>query len=285
MKHKVIATAVLVLFGAIIFSSCKKKDDSDPDYSISSEINAVREDLDDAMKVSEGALRDENQFDASQFKVDQTFGGGCAIRTIDIPNKIITLDFGSIGCLGNDGRTRKGKLIINYTDRYTTDGAVITIKTNNYYVNGKKVQGRRTVTNTGTNLAGNITYTVVDRDTSGTGYAKITQLDGSITTWKASTSREWTSGSSTPLSILDDEHLITGVADGVSSRGVAYDLTATSIKVKAACWTTLVFVPVSGTLGLVTSDGSRSIDYGDGTCDRNAQYTHTNGKTYNIVLY
>ena len=279
MNYKLVTAAFAFALSTIIFSSCKKKDDTTPDYTTTSEVNSVRDDLDDALKVSEDALSSNGQF--------RTGGSlsSCATVTLDGPNKMITLDFGSIGCLGNDGHFRQGKLIVTYTDLYRTTGAIITIKTDNYIVNSKKIDGMRVVTNAGLNTAGNIVYTVVDSDLLGTGYSKITQTDGSISTWKASSIREWSAGSSTPLTVVDDEHIISGIADGVTSKGVVYSLTATAIKVKASCWATLIFVPVSGSFKLTTADGSRSIDYGDGTCDRNATYTHTNGKTYAVTLY
>ncbi len=278
MKNKILTAAFAFVLSTIIFSSCKKKDDTTPDYTITSEVNSVRDDMDDALKVSEDAMSSNGQLRTDGIHA------GCATVTFDGTNKKITLDFGTTGCLGNDGRLRQGKLYVTYTDTYRTTGAIITIKTDNYYVNSKKIQGKRVVTNTGVNGAGHIVYTVLDTDTSGSGYAKITQIDGSITTWRASKTRAWSAGSST-LAVADDEYIINGTADGITSKGVTYTLTATDIKVKGACWTSLIFVPVSGTFALTTPDGSRSINYGDGDCDRNAKYTHTNGKTYSIVIY
>jgi len=279
MKKTIVTTALMFAAASLIFLSCKKKDDSTPDYTITSEVNGIQEDMDDVHKVSQDAMSSNGQL-----RTDGTAISSCTNVTFDGTNKKITLDFGT-GCMGNDGRIRQGKILISYTDKYTNAGAVITIKTYNYFVDGKKINGRRVVTNNGLNGLGHLVFTVVDSDTTtGNGYATITQTDGGVTTWKSTRTREWSAGESTPLNIYDDELIINGSGEGVSSKGVSYTLTGTDIKLKAACWASFIFAPVSGVLSLTTSDGTRSLDYGDGTCDKKAVYTHTNGKTYNITL-
>jgi hypothetical protein len=271
---KTIITAAFIFATTSIFFSCKKKDDDTPDYTIASEISSVQDDMDDAHKVSQDAMSSNGQL-----RTDGVLSG-CTSINWDGPNNKITIDFGT-GCVGNDGRLRKGQILITYTGHYTTTGTVVTVKTYNYYVDGKKIDGKRVITNNGSNL-----YTVVDSDTAAasSGFTKITQTDGSITTWKSTRTRLWSAGSTTPLNIYDDELIINGTANGTSSKGVEYAFTATNIKLKAACWAAFIFAPVSGVLALTAPDGTRSLDYGDGECDKKAIYTHTNGKTYNITL-
>lgn len=275
MKKTIVTAVFIFAIASIMISSCKKKDDSAPDSSMTSEVNAVQTDFDDMHKVSQDAMGDNGQM-----RVDAV--SACATVTANGTDSI-TLDFGN-GCVGSDGRTRQGKLIVTYTGKYRTPGTVIIIKTQNYIVDGRKIQGMRKVTNNGTNSSGHLEYSIVDSDTTGSGYANATNVDGTVATWKSTRTREWTAGEPTPLDIFDDELVINGTADGVSSGGVAYSMTATNINIHCSCWLSLYFAPVSGVLTLTTSEGTRRLDYGNGNCDKTAMYTHTNGKTYIITL-
>ncbi len=275
MKKTIVSIALVIAITSLTISSCNKKDDSTPDASMTSETSSVQTDFDDLHKVSQDAMNSSGQL--------RTDGSGCATITLSGTDSI-TIDYGSTGCVGSDGRTRKGTVIVTYTDKYRNPGAVIKIKTVNYSVDGRKIHGMRTVTNNGINGAGNLKFTIVDSDTSGTGYAKITLEDGNVATCKSTRTREWTKGESTTGNIFDDELIINGTAEGVSSRGVAFSVTATNIKIECSCWAAFNFSPVSGVLTLTTADGTRSLDYGSGDCDKTALYTHTNGKTYTITL-
>jgi hypothetical protein len=276
MKKILITSTLAIAIGSMIVLSCKKKDDDTPDYSSTSEVNSTQSDFDDLHKIGQDAMGDNNVVQRTSTTT------GCTTITWNGTDSI-TFDFGN-GCVGSDGRTRQGKLFLTYTAHYKTSGAVIKIKTRGYTVDGKKIQGMRTITNGGLNGSGHLVYTIKDTDTTGLGYAKVTQVNGNVGTWKSTRTREWSAGASTPGYLFDDELIINGSADGVSSEGVVYSMTATDIDVKASCWLALLFQPVSGVLSVTLPDGTRSLDYGTGECDKTAVYTHTNGKTYTITL-
>ncbi|HVD98542.1 MAG TPA: hypothetical protein VNB90_10090 [Cytophagaceae bacterium] len=273
------AALAFMVVATAVFVSCKKdkKEESVSSDNVTTESNSSQSEFDDMLKISEDAMSDQSQIN----KISNT--NSCV--TVTATTGMITLDYGT-ACVGSDLRTRSGKLIITYTGKYRDPGTVVTITTNNYFVNGKKIDGMRKVTNNGTNTAGNLVYSVVDSDVNGTanGYATITDVDLKTTTWRSSRTREFAAGASTPLNLLDDEYLINGSADGMTKEGMAYSMTATNIRIKIACWASRIFYPVSGILSITATDGTRSIDYGNGDCDRTIQYTHTNGKTYTFTL-
>jgi hypothetical protein len=61
--------------------------------------------------------------------------------------KRIVLDFGT-GCTSTrDGRTRRGKIVIVYTNRLTVPGAMATTTFDGYYVDSVKVEGTHKITN------------------------------------------------------------------------------------------------------------------------------------------
>lgn len=286
MKKIVLIASFTIAAAFILFVSCSKKKDTStptptastatPDYSTTAEVNRNQSDFDDIHKVAQDAISSNGQLRTGA-------AAPCGYTTIS--NDTIIINYGTTNCVGTDSRVRQGQLIIIYTGKYTTPGSVITIKTNGYMVNGRKIQGQRKVTNNGL-VSGNTTFTIVDTDTSGVvgSYAKITQTDGKVGTWRSTRTRAWTGGSATPANISDDIYIVNGTGDGVSSGGVTYSLTATNIELKLICWSEYLFAPVSGILSLTASDGIRSLDYGSGDCDNAAIYTHIDGKTYAITL-
>jgi hypothetical protein len=294
MKTNLFRILALVAVSTILLSSCKKKKEEEgtPSDGTTTESNDAQNQWDNALKISEDALDQNDQFSATprlsggDARSSATGILGCSQSVLqenitgdgDFIGKI-TVDFGSsLTNACTDGKVRRGKLIIKYTGRYRNMNTVVQVTTEDYYVNNVKVEGRRTVTN-----AGNYVYNVVDSGVNGTGYAKFTTLDGKITTWKSTRTRTWTEGKSTAL-LTDDVYVVSGNADGLSSAGDAYTMTITDLKVKLLCYSAFIYMPVSGTISITSPTGTRSVDYGTGECDRNVTYVHTNGKSYNITL-
>lgn len=288
MKKNVLRIFAFLLVASVVLSSCKKKKDEDdptPSDSATTESNDAQNLWDNALKISEDALDQNGQLQATT-RTSASGILGCsqsvtltAISEGDFIGQI-TVDFGtSLTNACNDGKVRRGKLIIKYTGRYRDANTVIQTTTENYYVNDVKLEGRRTVTNSGSNV-----YNVVDSGVDGTGYATLTTLAGKVTTWKSTRTRTWTEGISTPTIFTDDVYVISGSAEGTTSGGEAYTATATNITVKLLCYSAYMYMPVSGVFSITSSAGTRSVDYGSGNCDRDVVYTHTNGKTYNITL-
>jgi len=287
MKGYIYKVFIFLVVSTFFVSACKRKKDAEyaPSDGTVSETNDIQNQWDNALKISEDALDQNGQFDATVKTSAQGYLGcvkSIVKETIAEGNFIgrITIDFGTSytnACF--DGKIRRGKLIVKYTGKYRDDNTVIQIKTENYYVNNFRVEGRRTVTNTGNHV-----YSVVDAGLVGTGYTTLTTIDNKITTWKSTRTRTWTEGISTPTVLSDDEYLISGVADGTSSAGDVYSMTISSVTVKLLCYSAYLYMPVSGLVSITSPNGSRSVNYGNGSCDRNVQYTHTNGNTYDITL-
>jgi len=190
--------------------------------------------------------------------------------------KHITVDFGTTGCTGNDGRTRKGKVLYTTTGWMRDSGTVVTVTTNNYYVDGYKVEGNKTITNNGRNSLNHLSYHVVVTN------GKITHPDGTFNTWATDRTTEWTDGESTWLNPWDDKFSTKGSANGNTSTGSSYTITIDSsnpLITQFGCrWIE------QGVLTLVVaSHPSITIDYGTGACDPNAVAT-INGTSYNFVM-
>jgi hypothetical protein len=250
-----------------LFQACRKESKGVLDMdTVSAEDNSTAESMfNDVFALMDEAATEQPGIRSGGYRAS------CATVTADTASspRVLTLDFGS-GCTGNDGRTRSGKIIITFTGRYRDAGTVISHTFDNFYINGNKVEGTKTVTNMGLNAEGNLVYKIEVKG------AKIT-TDQGVLTWESTREREWTAGSNTP-SILDDEYDITGTASGVNRKGSAYTIKiddTAPVHVKVGCrWI------VSGKVDIMPEGKStRTVDYGFGTCDSQATVT-INGQTY-----
>ncbi len=272
------------LFAAITLSmlvlSCNKKDDIDSDTNAAKNENSVEKYYIELNDIADQVAKTGS---ASGFKVTEDQGtllSSCAVITFDTSSAVsalnpdtIVVDFGT-GCIGNDGRSRSGKIIVSTTGRYFETGTVVTIIPQNYFVNGNGVSGSRVVTNTGNNSSGQPTFTV---QVSGT--VTLANNGGTIT-WSASRIRTWIAGYDTPLLFADDEISVTGSSNGTNASGGSWSTIITSPLVhKRSCREI-----VSGSKTVTpASRPARIVDYGNGTCDNTVNVT-INGNTYTITI-
>ncbi len=287
-----------LLLGGIIFTtaSCKKarlnrETTTDEDNSL------AESSFDDVDKsASEVAVKEEGVKSKTAPAPEYSFGASCAtvthkdangvilyvnsvkydttktdsaIKLAPFPRTII-IDFGT-GCTGNDGRTRKGKIIISLSAKFWEVGTVITHTLDNYYVNDHHVEGVRKVTHSATNVW----------DVVVTG-AKITDPDGKTVSWESTRTRTRTSGDATPFNIFDDVYSITGSATGINREGRNFTVTiTTALQLQACNWIAEI------TKGIIEIQPEglklRTVDFGDGTCDNEGTVTVGNKtKTFKL---
>jgi hypothetical protein len=274
------------LMTVLCISSCKKtKQDATPSDALTSECNEAQSLWDDVQKISEDALTNNSESRTEDLAVNIN----CATVTTGVASGIFigqfTIDFGT-GTVCSDGKTRSGQIIVNYTNKYRIAGAIFQSTTNNYFVNGKQIVGCRTVTNLGSS-SGLYEFNVTDSalpDSSG--YAQIIYPNsGGTTTWKSVRKRTWTAGSTT-TSLDDDVYTISGTASGVSKESKSYDIVLTNLIIKLDCFLTYyIYMPSGGTIDITTTEGVRSVNYGNGiSCDRNVIFTAIGGKEYELSL-
>ena len=105
--------------------------------------------------------------------------GSCADITVS-PNdntypKTVTLDFGN-GCIGLDGKFRKGKIVIHFTDKLRKPGSVVTITLVDFKLNRAKIEGTKVITNLSAN--GNINFNVIGERMNHPGYGPCSFFKG-----------------------------------------------------------------------------------------------------------
>lgn len=300
MKKTINLTTWLLAFGligAITFSGCKKDD------SISSASENDPVELVATQEATTQEAETEAQFDdvfnitasmnAAQVGEDLGVGANvsglfelgsttptnntrCFTITV-VPNiphvfpKTVTIDFGT-GCLGRDGKYRKGKIVSIYTNPMVVPGAKVSTTFVDYFVDSFHIEGTHITENTSTsNMQG----------------WKITVINGKITNTNTNRWRMWNStknvlqieGNGTPHFPMDDVYKITGNARGSNSGGHT--------------WSSLVIEPlikkftcpwiVKGTVKLIRDGREALLDYGNGVCD-NIAIIYINGVPHIIRL-
>ncbi len=202
--------------------------------------------------------------------------GHCATITVT-PNdstypKKITVDFGD-GCIGEDGKFRKGAIYIYLTGPIRRSGSVMTITFRDFFLNRAHIEGTKTVTNLSEN--GHIKFTV--QVTGG----KVTFPNGRGYKYEGIKYVKQIEGSSTRI-VRDDIYSIEGRSKTEFNNGVTVTLnTKTALIKKVAChWIS------EGTLKITINDRVLFLDYGaphNGDCDNQALLTWHNGSESKLI--
>lgn len=265
MKKTTLFSAMLAL---LFLAACQKEDDEQISIYAPADNAFAERIFSDMLKSVEEAANDDPDL--------RMVSNGCVDTIlIEYGNDIwtVTVDFGQTNCTGTDGRQRKGKIIATFTGGYRDEGTVLTVTTENFYVDDWKVDGLQTLTNQGENTDGNLYFTMEVED------VELTHPDNEyVLSWESSRTREWTEGEGT-WNPFDDVYLIEGTANGIDRLGDTYTINITSpLEVKLDCpWIK------SGSLDIdPESLDIFHVDYGNGNCDGNFTVEY-NGQTYSFI--
>jgi hypothetical protein len=276
MKTKILL--MIAALAVLSFASCTKE----------SAIDQAAIDLADDDAVSNAVFEDVfNTVDNADIILDNYQKGGysksvvvldsCPTVTMDHPSdaiwpKTITIDFGS-GCTGLYDNIRSGKIIIVVTGPRLQTGSKKTVSFDNYFFNGIKVEGTKVHENSGYNNNQNVVFSVTLCN------GKLTLPGGKVIERSFEHQREWIAGLLTK-NIWDDECLVTGTANGINIKGVAYTNTITA----ALHWKRVCRFVVSGVVKIQREGAAPIIlDYGTGDCDAYATVS-MNGESKKITL-
>ncbi len=244
-------------------------------------------------KIDEGMVEDtsyatdqslsEKMFDDAQVLSDKasvTTGSGSfktsSCGTVTHAPGTFTIDFGTTNCMCNDGRNRRGKVIITFTGAYADSGSTHTITFDNYYQNDNKVTGTKTVTNMGHNSAGQPYFNI-------TIAGSVTKVDGTVLTTNWTRVRTWTAGYNTPINWTDDVYSITGAGTLVRPSGtVNISIPTTSpLIVSLDC----KWIEAGSIIYTLPGGLTRTLNYGETpVCDNQASVVFPNGGKKAITL-
>ncbi len=199
-----------------------------------------------------------------------------SINTSLFPLRVV-VDFGT-GCLGRDGRMRKGKIITVYTGRLVNPGSVAETVFDGYYLNDVHVEGTHRVENKST--SNNWVFEVKVSN------AKLSKPNGNYSQWNSTKTITQIEGNLTSNIALDDIFSIKGEANGSVKRdAIFFQWGARSVADNPIIKRFNCRWLVKGKIAMRRSNSDVAIlDYGSGTCDAKATIT-INGVVREISLH
>lgn len=261
------------LFAGFLLQSCKK----DNDTADTTQLQTTAEDL-----VSYNDLSEFTDYEIDML-VDDAFTGGievsdrgaCPTVTFAQPKgtwpNTITLDYSPDGCT-KDNHTFKGQIVIEQSNKMNVVGAERVVTFNDFYLNNVKIEGTRTLTNEGPNASGQPVWSKTADET-------FTFPDGSTATYSTDRTRTLIGGANTPTPV-DNVWSIEGSGAGTNRKGETFTATITSPLIKRALCPWIA----EGVIEFEHGGKMRTLDFGDGTCDRDAVLTLNDGTTKNIKI-
>lgn len=299
--NRLTIAATAIFLSTFIFISCQKENSltntsvvtEDQAASLSDESSQTEASFDDAGDIGFTAAEEEGN--AGGFGIEGKSAGetgrlflprflelrarigDCATITVT-PNdstypKTVTIDFGD-SCRGNDGKVRKGKIVLHFTGPVRRPGSVVTLTFVNYYVNRGHVEGTIVYQNLSEPPVHKWSVEVLD--------GKLTFPNGRGYSYDGIKTVKQIAGMLTNI-VRDDVYQITGRSKTVYNNGTTVNLnTEDPLIKKVACpWIS------EGTLKIKINDRVLKLDYGfpnNGDCDNKALLTWNNGNSQRVII-
>ncbi len=288
------STLAFFLFGSLLFTACKKENSNNSNENeaaaIESSVNDTEADAayDEVFNTTMGigsetgedlgitagtgifAKVENGEITGRVDSNQRCFTIRVAPQQPGLFPKTVTIDFGN-GCLGRDGKFRKGKIITVYTGKMIVPGSKATTTFDGFKVDSIAVAGTYQVENSSISNNSIFTTRVIE--------GKLTWDSGRWLKWTATRTVAQLEGNGTPLFPLDDLFAITGTGRGEGSRGNswAHEVIEPLIKKFTCRWIS------KGVMRVRYNDTNALINYGNGSCDNKANVT-VNGRTFEITL-
>jgi hypothetical protein len=264
MKRLKLVFAVCLMF--IGFNSCQKEETAATvdEITLSQQETQTEETLADVDLLVDEAVDSNFSLLKSALIESSAYLTDCPVITVDktATPQVLTINFGT-ACTGKDGKVRSGKIIVTSTS-FNTFPSVRNKSFDNYFVDGKKIEGSVTKTIT-KDQENNIRTAVLHENITIT----FPNNEGTVKR-AANLTRQYLRNK---LANPEDNQILSwGTVEFTRVSGVKATKTITSadpLVFKVACHHI-----VSGTVSVTTSDNRNwSINYGDGTCDDKAILT------------
>ena len=283
MKTKIVSGIAIVMLS--FFISCDSSNDGNDnnpaltakDIAVNSKIDVA---IDDVIYIVEDQYSAQQSISNRSSTASKSILPTCATFTTVLVDGTWTrtIDFGSTGCTLPNGNVLKGKIIISFSNDFTSMSRTLSYRFVDFYHNGKLLQGNKSITyeSKSTQLLATehpvMTFTVD---------MKITFDDGKVYSRTGTTVKETIEGSETPLNWEDNVFLVTGnSATSLLNGDTITTVITTPLRYITSC--KLPF-PVSGIVSITKNTSEGTLDFGDGKCDNLATLT-IDGVTKDINL-
>jgi hypothetical protein len=270
MKKSFLTVALFSAF-AVAFYSCNDDDDSGNNLPSDDEALLRTAAALDYINDSDFQIGNETIAENPSNRLAET----CATLTIsgDTYPMTFTLDFGVAGCTTN-GIYRTGVLTFTLSGPLLENGSILTVTRDNYSVNGFDVEGTVIYTNN-TPDGGDPewTRTIVS--------GQITTPGGQVYTHSGTRVVRQTEGIGDLIYSNNVYEVISGNHTIAREGGNSLTATVQETLVKRANCSNIS----QGVLSLQGETLDGELDYGDGNCDNLGVYTHSDGTSYNVILW
>ena len=283
MKTKIVSGIAIVMLS--FFISCDSSNDGNDnnptltakDIAVNSKIDVA---IDDVVYIVEDQYTAQQSISNRSSTASKSILPTCATFTTVLVDGTWTrtIDFGSAGCTLPNGNVLKGKIIISFSNDFTSKSRTLLYRFVDFYHNGKLLQGNKSITyeSKSTELLATehpvMTFTVD---------MKITFDDGKVYSRTGTTVKETVEGNETPLNWEDNVFLVTGnSATSLANGDTVTTVITTPLRYITSC--KLPF-PVSGIVSITKNTSVGTLDFGDGKCDNLATLT-IDGVTKDINL-
>ena len=283
MKTKIVSGIAIVMLS--FFISCDSSNDGNDnnptltakDIAVNSKIDVA---IDDVVYIVEDQYTAQQSISNRSSTASKSILPTCATFTTVLVDGTWTrtIDFGSAGCTLPNGNVLKGKIIISFSNDFTSKSRTLSYRFVDFYHNGKLLQGNKSITyeSKSTELLATehpvMTFTVD---------MKITFDDGKVYSRTGTTVKETIEGNETPLNLEDNVFLVTGnSATSLANGDTITTVITTPLRYITSC--KLPF-PVSGIVSITKNTSVGTLDFGDGKCDNLATLT-IDGVTKDIIL-
>ena len=283
MKTKIVSGIAIVMLS--FFISCDSSNDGNDnnptltakDIAVNSKIDVA---IDDVVYIVEDQYTAQQSISNRSSTASKSILPTCATFTTVLVDGTWTrtIDFGSAGCTLPNGNVLKGKIIISFSNDFTSKSRTLSYRFVDFYHNGKLLQGNKSITyeSKSTELLATehpvMTFTVD---------MKITFDDGKVYSRTGTTVKETVEGNETPLNWEDNVFLVTGnSATSLANGDTVTTVITTPLRYITSC--KLPF-PVSGIVSITKNTSVGTLDFGDEKCDNLATLT-IDGVTKDINL-
>lgn len=255
-----------VVIAVVLFAASCKQDksngltDVDDNGGYASDASRIELINNDIISISDAACFNYN----GAFLRTTGVIGTCAIVATDtasLPHRI-HISFGATDCVCLDGKKRRGNIIITYNGHYIDTGSVHTVSFENYYQDDIQILGKINFTRVDTTIIGNWYYLVSVDDS-------LNPAPNQYIGWKGTLLRRWIAGAATG-DRNDDVLSISGNATLTRANLHQFGFNiATPLKFSLGI--NGCYYCQSGVVNVAGYNGPRVLNYGNGSCDNQAQ--------------
>jgi hypothetical protein len=192
-----------------------------------------------------------------------------------------TINFGTTGCVLNNGNIVRGKIIITFVYQPDAVSHTITYRFDDFFHNAIQFEGTKTFTRsmtTPTATTGRHPIVVMELDMT------ITMPNGDQYERVGTRTRELIEGFSTENNFMDNIYKITGNWTTTMPNGSQHTATITEpLRAKMSCIAVNKPILAKGIISFVRNNITSTLNYGNGDCDNIAVFT-INGISYTIII-